>query len=403
MKHTHREHELERNDSNHSHTDERTRSDLPDNIAELQTLSISPSLFSFSCFPLSSSQAMKLVQGFKQILEQVKYDTIACDIYGVLHDGIKSYPYSKQALSTLSQNNEHVILLSNSTRLQDKLDVAMSGKFDISNNLYEEILSSGVLTKLFLQDIAEYLATGTVKAAACHATAQCHGKSTRMEPDAFAATYLKTGKFFLAGDPDWQEPLYMPVSPTLSRVHDWDQMEFVLLGSIRGVFPEEKPVDAFSEEQVRSDYQPLLDKCLERNIPIICANPDVFAPNGISEDGSTKLLICPGYVGQMYEEMGGQVLYFGKPFKSIYEYLVANKAKSSGHPSRIVCVGDNVATDIRGATKSGLDVVMILGGVHWEELKDVIDDERELQLRVRKLCQLHGSQEPTYLMPLLRY
>jgi HAD superfamily hydrolase (TIGR01450 family) len=346
---------------------------------------------------------MQLIQGFKQILEQVKYDTIACDIYGVLHDGLQAYPYSREALSTLSQNNEHVVLLSNSTRLQDKLDIAMSSKFDITSELYEEILSSGVLTKLFLKDIAEYLQTGAVKTATCHATAQCQGRSTRMEPDVFAATYLKTGKFFLAGDPDWQEPLYMPVSPTLSRVHDWDQMEFVLLGSIRGVFPEEKPVDAFSEEEVRSDYQPLLDKCLQRNIPIICANPDVFAPNGVNEDGSTKLLICPGYVGQMYEEMGGQVLYFGKPFKSIYEYLVANKAKSSGNSSRIVCVGDNVATDIRGATEAGLDVVMILGGVHWEELKDAIDDKAELESRVRKLCQLHGSQEPTYLMPLLKY
>lgn len=352
---------------------------------------------------------MKLVQGFKQILEQSQYDTIACDIYGVIHDGIQAYPYSKQALSSLSQNNEQVILLSNSTRLQDKLDIAMGSKFDISNTSYKEILSSGVLTKLFLKDIAEYLETGTVKVAACHATAQYKGQSTRMEPDTFAATYLTKGKFFLAGDPDWQEPLYMPVSPTLSRVHDWDQMEFVLLGSIRGVFPEEKPVDPFNEQEVRSDYQPLLDKCLERNVSIICANPDVFAPNGINEDGSTKLLICPGYVGQMYEEMGGQVLYFGKPFKSIYEYLVANKAKSSlscnpgDVSSRILCVGDNVATDIRGATDSGLDVVMILGGVHWEELKDTIDCEEELRSRVKKLCQLHGSQEPTYLMPLLRY
>ncbi|KAI7900380.1 HAD-like domain-containing protein [Cokeromyces recurvatus] len=334
---------------------------------------------------------MKLVQSFQDIFKQVKYDTIACDIYGVLHDGIRAYPYSKEALTELRQHDDHVILLSNSTRLQDKLDSAI-----------------GVLTKLFLKDIAEYLETGQVKNAACHATARCLGKSTRINPDEFAATYLKTGKFFLAGDPDWQEPLYLPVSPTLSRTHNWDEIEFVLLGSIRGVFPEEKPVDPFSEKDVRADYQPLLEKCLEKNIPMICANPDVFAPNGINEDGTIKLLICPGYIGQMYEEMGGEVLYFGKPYKSIYEYLIENKAKSSIKEgdskvsSKIICVGDNVATDIKGATEAGLDVVMILGGVHWEELKEA-KSEDELKECVRKLCSLHGSKEPTYLMPLLGY
>ncbi|CEP18697.1 hypothetical protein [Parasitella parasitica] len=351
---------------------------------------------------------MQIVQGFSDIFKQAKYDTIACDIYGVIHDGIKAYPYSKDALAQLKNNGDHVVLLSNSTRLQDKLDAAMTAKFGIDSSYYDEILSSGVLTKLYLKDLAQYLAAGQVQQPSCHATALRHGISVQMMPDTFAARYLKTGKFFLAGDPDWQEPLYMPLSPTLTRVHDWDSMEFVLLGSIRGLFPDEKPVDPFSEKDVRDDYQPLLDKCLERNIPIICANPDVFAPNGVHEDGSTKLLICPGYVGKMYEEMGGEVLYFGKPFKSIYNFLETNKARSTikvnetKATSKIICVGDNVATDVKGATEAGLDVVMILRGVHWEDLNGTKNDQ-ELMTRVRHLCKIHGSSEPTYLMPSLRF
>lgn len=351
---------------------------------------------------------MKIVENFTEILQQVKYDTIACDIYGVIHDGIKAYPYSKSSLQELKAHDEHVILLSNSTRLQDKLDANMKSKFDIDTSCYEEILSSGVLTKLFLADLAEFLKTGQVKSPACHATVQHNGTSTSMDPDQFAKKYVKSGKFLLAGNPDWQEPLYLPVSPTLTRVYDWSQMEFVLLGSIVGVHPDTNPVDPFDETTVRADYTPLLEACLSRDIPIICANPDVFAPNGLDAEGNTKLLICPGYIGQMYEEMGGQVLYFGKPFKSIYEYLVENKAKGSikdgdeKSTKRIVCVGDNMATDIKGATEAGIDVVMILGGVHWEELKDAKDDD-ELKSRVRKLCKEFGSQEPTYLMKLLRY
>ncbi|CAO3630364.1 unnamed protein product [Mucor hiemalis] len=351
---------------------------------------------------------MQIVNSFTEILNTVKYDTIACDIYGVIHDGIKPYPHSREALQELKSHNQHVILLSNSTRLQDKLDANMKKNFNIDSNCYEKILSSGVLTKLFLKDVAEALKTGKVESAACHATAQENGEYKRMEPGEFAREYLKSGKFFLAGDPDWQEPLYLPEAPTLTRVHDWDEMEFVLLGSIRGVFPEEKTVDPFNQTEVRADYQPLLEKCLQRNIPIVCANPDVFAPNGIDSEGNTKLLICPGYIGKMYEEMGGRVLYFGKPFKSIYDYLVANKAKSSikGNEikpsSRIVCIGDNVATDVKGATEAGLDVVMILGGVHWEDLKDAKNDD-EMKSRVKELCVEFNSPEPTYLMPLLKY
>jgi HAD superfamily hydrolase (TIGR01450 family) len=351
---------------------------------------------------------MKFVQNFNQIFAQSKYDTIACDIYGVIHDGIKAYPFSKSTLENLKKNNEHVILLSNSTRLQDKLDAHMKNKFDIDTNAYEEILSSGTLTKHYLKDIATYSETGRLDKPSCHATAQHNGQSTFMEPQEFAKTYLKTGKFFLAGDPDWQEPLYLPLAPTLTRVMDYSDIDFVLLGSIRGLYPEKKAIDPFSEQDVRQDYQPLLDKCLERNVPIICANPDVFAPNGVYDDGSTKLLICPGYVGKMYEEMGGRVLYFGKPFKSIYDYLIENKSRrsikegESKASSRVLCVGDNLSTDISGASEAGLDNVLILGGVHWEELKDAKDND-ELKVKIQQLCQEFNSPEPTYVMSLLCY
>ncbi|KAI8354067.1 HAD-like domain-containing protein [Blakeslea trispora] len=339
---------------------------------------------------------MKLVHSFDEILANKSYDTIACDIYGVIHDGVKAYPHSKSALTALKEKGEHVVLLSNSTRLQDKLVSNMKSNFDINETCFSSILSSGTLTKVFLADVAEYLSTGQVKQPGCHATSRQHGENSVMKPDEFANTYLKTGKFFLAGSTEWQEPLYLSLAPTITRVNDWDDIEFVLLGSIHGVDPLRKPVDPFDEKQVQEDYQPLLESCLNRNIPIICANPDIFAPNGKNPDGSTKFLICPGYVGQMYERMGGQVLYFGKPFRSIYDFLVQTESSN-----RILCVGDNVATDVKGATDSGLDVVMVTGGVHWEELKKAKDDAELIEI-VKHLCQINHSKTPTYLMPLLK-
>jgi HAD superfamily hydrolase (TIGR01450 family) len=328
---------------------------------------------------------MKFINSFSELAEVQKYDTIACDIYGVLHDGYEPYPYTLQTLQHLESRNQ-VVLLSNSSRMYPALSHQLSSTFNIAPAAYNDILSSGKLTRLFLEDCQRYL--------------EGQATATQLGAQDFCAqqewTTKRVVRFFIAGGLDYLGPLYHGLD-CFEPTEDWDAMAFVLLGSIKPLYGTDK-VDPFDETSVIAHYRPFLEKCLARKVPVICTNPDVWAPSGINPiDGSQRLLICPGYVGEMYKAMGGQVLYFGKPYKTIYDYL----GKSSGG-RKILCVGDNVATDVLGANDSGLDVVLILGGVHAKQFPN-LHDLHTVFAQVRQLCQEAGTQEPTYVMPYLRW
>ncbi|KAI8394314.1 HAD-like domain-containing protein [Radiomyces spectabilis] len=350
---------------------------------------------------------MRVIKSLSEVLAQQQYDTIAIDIYGVIHNGEKPYPYTKEALRSLVTIGEQVILLSNSTRLSHVLSEHLSDGFDIPSDSYKAILSSGELTRLYLEDCAEYLRTGDIVQEHCEGTMQ---GNKLIGPLSFAQHYLKTGRFVLLGSTDWHAPLYSNVMPTIqpSNEASLEEVDFILLGSVTTMdFPlfEGKTVDPYSEKSVIAYFTPFLEACLRRQLPLLCANPDVWAPYGFNADGSQKLLICPGYIGEMYENMGGQVLYFGKPCASIYDFLlrmnVSDEKMHNASDRRVLCIGDNVATDVLGATSAGLDVAMVIGGVHSEELNQ--QEEEELKQQVRALCQKFNSKEPTYLIPLLKY
>ncbi|CAO3610011.1 unnamed protein product [Cunninghamella echinulata] len=352
---------------------------------------------------------MKLVHSFSEIFQHKKYNKIACDIYGVLHDGYLAYPYTVETLKKLQQLNQQVILLSNSSRMYPALSKQLETKFNISTFVYNDILSSGKLTQLFLQDCDTYL-TKKVKNMdiSCHATLR-DSQQPSMTAIEFCQHYLvnknnnnKIYRFFIAGDLDYLTPLFQDLTSFQPTDH-WedDEMDFVLLGSIQPLDKNNTTIiDTYNEESIQQHYMPFLKSCLKRNIPLVCVNPDVLAPHGTYDDGSQRLLICPGYIGAMYEAIGGKVLYFGKPFKSIYDYLLQDQKEQD---QSILCVGDNINTDVLGATEANLDVVLILGGVHASSLLSLIDDEQQLIDQVRQLCQLENIQEPTYLMPYLKY
>ncbi|KAI8079768.1 HAD-like domain-containing protein [Halteromyces radiatus] len=360
---------------------------------------------------------MKILQSFSELYANgEQYDTIACDIYGVLHDGYEPYPYTMETLKELQQRKQDVVLLSNSSRMYSALSQQLIDKFNITPQAYNDILSSGKLTRLFLQDCQMYTTTkqdivscfATVGGNASISNSNINHQSTiatTMTAAGFCQQYQLALKqedtkirFFIAGDVDYLEPLYRDLT-VFEATDDWYSMEFVLVGSIQRLYGDDE-VNPFDEESVQQHYKPFFDICLKRGIPFICTNPDVLAPHGVNQDGSQRLLLCPGYIGQLYESMGGTVLYFGKPFSSIYKYLQNKQNNQSG--GRILCIGDNVATDVLGANDADLDVVLILGGVHASTLLSTKNDT-ELLSQVRDLCQQAGTREPTYVMPYLRY
>jgi ribonucleotide monophosphatase NagD (HAD superfamily) len=62
--------------------------------------------------------------------------------------------------------------------------------------------------------------------------------------------------------------------------------------------------------------------------------------------------------------MGGEVVYFGKPYPEVYNQSIDNKNK------KILSIGDNLNTDIKGANLLNYDSLLISNGVHKNEIKD---------------------------------
>ena len=65
----------------------------------------------------------------------------------------------------------------------------------------------------------------------------------------------------------------------------------------------------------------------ERKLTLICANPDIVVERG------DRLIYCAGAIAELYRELGGEVIFYGKPHRPIYERAMALAANAGqGQP-----------------------------------------------------------------------
>ena len=112
----------------------------------------------------------------------------------------------------------------------------------------------------------------------------------------------------------------------------------------------------FEEQGENLDYYKELFK-KHVNKKMICTNPDLIVDRG------NKRELCAGSVALVFEKMGGKVIYFGKPFPEVYNQSIDNKQK------KVLSIGDNLNTDIKGANLLNYDSLLILNGIHKDEIK----------------------------------
>jgi ribonucleotide monophosphatase NagD (HAD superfamily) len=69
--------------------------------------------------------------------------------------------------------------------------------------------------------------------------------------------------------------------------------------------------------------------------------------------------LCAGAIADAYEEIGGRVEWYGKPYPAVYEHAF----RIAGDPPResVLAVGDGLRTDMLGAARKGLDAVFVRG------------------------------------------
>jgi HAD superfamily hydrolase (TIGR01459 family) len=103
-------------------------------------------------------------------------------------------------------------------------------------------------------------------------------------------------------------------------------------------------------------YKNLFDKNIKKTM--ICTNPDLIVDKG------NKRELCAGSVAMVFEKMKGKVIYFGKPYPEVYNQSIDNNNK------KILSIGDNLNTDIKGANLLNFDSLIISNGIHKNEIKD---------------------------------
>ena len=106
----------------------------------------------------------------------------------------------------------------------------------------------------------------------------------------------------------------------------------------------------------------------ERKLPLICANPDIVVERG------DRLLYCAGAIAELYRELGGEVIFYGKPHRPIYERAMALAQERRGKATplnHVLAIGDSVRTDLMGAHAFGIDLLFLTRGIHSEEFAGI--------------------------------
>jgi HAD superfamily hydrolase (TIGR01459 family) len=110
---------------------------------------------------------------------------------------------------------------------------------------------------------------------------------------------------------------------------------------------------------------------------LICTNPDLTVHRGDIEE------YCAGSIAKIFESLGGKTVYFGKPYKEIYKMCFSKEEK-------VIAIGDNLNTDIKGANDIKIDSIFISNGVHRSEFKQ----ESELSELFNKYKVISNYYQP---------
>jgi HAD superfamily hydrolase (TIGR01459 family) len=246
-----------------------------------------------------------------------RYDAIFCDIWGVLHNGAQGFPGAAQALLQFRRAGKPVALVTNAPR-PDYEVAAQLVTLGVGAQCYDAIATSG--------DVC-------ARAIVARAPAK---------------------PFHLGPDRD------LPVYDAASRMAGADIQPVALEEAGFAV------CTGLIEDTVEtpSDYEAVLAACRSRNLPMICANPDLVVYRG------EQLVYCAGALAERYEQMGGEVEQAGKPHAPIYRAALAMLEPIRGDGldlARVLAIGDAMHTDVAGAQNMGMDCIWITTGVHRED------------------------------------
>jgi HAD superfamily hydrolase (TIGR01459 family) len=242
-------------------------------------------------------------------------EVVLSDIWGVVHNGLESFPEACEALHIYRKSGGTVILITNAPRPADSVQRQLR-KLGVADDTYDAIVSSGDLTR--------------------HYVADHPGR-----------------KVFWLG-PERDSSIYRGLDLKLSPLQ---QADYIVCTGLLD-----------DETESAEDYRPMMREALARKLTLICANPDIVVERG------DRLIYCAGAIAELYRELGGEVIFYGKPHRPIYERAIALATEHGGHEiklDRVLAIGDSVRTDLAGAHGFGIDCLFVTRGIHSEEFEGI--------------------------------
>lgn len=282
--------------------------------------------------------SLRFIEQLRGLVDGV--EVVLSDIWGVVHNGLEAFPEACEALHTYRERGGTVILITNAPRPADSVQRQLR-KLGVADETYDAIVSSGDLTRHFVADHP--------------------GK-----------------KMFWLG-PERDNSIYRGLDPVNAPL---EQADYIVC---TGPFDD--------ETETPEDYRAMMLQALQRKLPFVCANPDIVVERG------DRLIYCAGAIAELYRELGGEVIFYGKPHRPIYERAMQLAAERRGHApplNRVLAIGDSVRTDLTGALGFGIDCLFVTRGIHSEEFEGVD------QLDPASVRELFGHP-PRALMRELRW
>ena len=281
------------------------------------------------------AKRVMLADGISAFIDH--YDAVVIDLWGVIHDGQKLYPGVADCLQQLATRGKPYAMLTNAPRRSAAVAQGMDG-MGLPTSLYPHIMSSGEATWRGIKDRREAWFDGVGD--------RCFHIGPERDANLFDETSL------------------MPVGSVA-------EADFIL------------NTGPWEDGETVADYEDRLVAGATRGLKMICANPDLEVIRG------GRRIICAGALAQRYEELGGDVLYYGKPYRPIYDsclHLIGDP-----DPGRVLAIGDSLRTDIAGAAGMGMDSILVLGGIHGEALTGGHSVERHaVEAKITAACAEAG-------------
>lgn len=257
------------------------------------------------------------------------YDALLCDVWGVLHDGKRVFAPAAAALARARERGQIVVLLTNTPKPRDPIPDQLD-RLGVPRAAWDVVVTSGDAIRREL-------------------AARAPGPMHRIGPEHDRAVWDGLGL----------------------ELADVDTARFVCVSGLRDL------------AETPADYADELRRMRDRDLEMLCANPDVRVRFG------KDLIWCAGALARDYRALGGTVVMAGKPHAPIYDLALGEIVRRRGRAvprSRILCIGDGLETDVLGAQDNGFDCLFVASGMNG----DLVADGRPEPARIAAAFAAHG-------------